>query len=40
MIFYRKKKVRNPKNIDIRIVINESITFPEDQIRERQEKEQ
>ena len=35
-----KKKVRNPKNIDARIDINKSITFTEDQIRERQEKEQ
>ena len=38
MIFY-EKKVRNPKNIDISININKSITF-RDQIRERQEKEQ
>ena len=39
MIFY-EKKVRNPKNIDISININKSITFREDQIRERQEKDQ
>ena len=33
MILYREK-VRNPKNRDIRIDINENITFTEDQIRE------
>ena len=37
MIFY-EKKVRTPKNTDISITINKSITFTGNQIRERQEK--
>ena len=40
MIFLEKKNVRNPKNIDVRIDVNKSITFREDQIRERKEKDQ
>ena len=40
MIFKEKNKVRNPKTIDTRIDINESITFTEGQIRERHEKNQ
>ena len=41
MIFYREKESqKSKKKIDISMDINESITFREDQIKERQEKGQ